>query len=116
MGTIAISRNRLRFGNRIAEGTVKSKASARNLPLPDILAATLKAAKSQQAADKLSLGAAYKASGYVVVDEAGQPLSPHALTSRWSRLLAAADLPPVRLHDARHTMATAAPTRRAASR
>jgi integrase len=105
-GTIAISRNRIRFGDQIVEGTVKSKASARNLPLPDTLAATLKAAKSQQAADKLSLGAAYEGSGYVVVDEAGRPLSPHALTSRWSRLLAAAGVPPVRLHDARHTCGT----------
>jgi integrase len=37
-GTLAISRNRLRFGDQIVEGTVKSKASARNLPLPDTLA------------------------------------------------------------------------------
>jgi integrase len=105
-GTIAISRNRLRFGDKVIEGTVKSKASARNLPLPDNLAATLKAAKSLQAADKLAVGAAYHSSGYVVVNEAGRPLSPHALTSRWSRLLAAAGLPPVRLHDARHTCGT----------
>ena len=88
------------------EGTVKSKASARNLPLPDTLAATLKAAKRQQAADRLSIGAAYEGSGYVLVDEARRPLSPHALTSRWSRLLAAAGLSPVRLHDARHTCGT----------
>jgi integrase len=105
-GTIAISRNRLRFGDKVIEGTVKSKASARNLPLPDNLAATLKAAKRLQAGDKLAVGAAYDSSGYVVVDEAGRPLSPHALTSRWSRLLAAAGLPPVRLHDARHTCGT----------
>ena len=78
------------------EGTVKSKASARNLPLPDTLAATLKAAKRQQTADKLSLGAAYEGSGYVLVEEARRPLSPHALTSRWSRLLAAAGCRPPR--------------------
>jgi integrase len=46
-GTIVISRNRLRFGDQIVEGTVKSKASARNRPLPDNLATTLIAAKSQ---------------------------------------------------------------------
>ena len=45
-GTIAVSRNRLRFGDKIVEGTVKSKASDRKLPLPDNLAATLKAAKA----------------------------------------------------------------------
>ena len=105
-GTITVSRNRLRFGDKVVEGTVKSKASDRKLPLPDNLAATLKAAKSLQAADKLSIGAAYQSSGYVVVDEAGRPLSPHALTSRWSRMLIAAGVPPVRLHDARHTCGT----------
>jgi integrase len=105
-GTIAITRNRLRFGDKVVEGTVKSKASDRKLPLPDNLAATLKAAKTVQAADKLSLGAAYQSSGYVVVDEAGRPLSPHALTSRWARMLVAVGLPPVRLHDARHTCGT----------
>jgi integrase len=105
-GTIAVSRNRLRFGDKVVEGTVKSKASDRKLPLPDNLAATLRAAKSLQAADKLLIGAAYQSSGYVVVDEAGRPLSPHALTSRWSRMLIAAGVPPVRLHDARHTCGT----------
>jgi integrase len=70
------------------------------------LGATLKAAKSLQAADKLSLGATYQSSGHVVVDEAGRPLSPHALTSRWARMLAAAGVPPVRLHDVRHTCGT----------
>ena len=70
------------------------------------LAPTHRAAKSLQTADKLSIGAAYQSSGYVMVDEAGRPLSPHALTSRWSRMLAAAGDPPVRLHDARHTCGT----------
>jgi integrase len=101
-----VSRNRLRFGDKIVEGTVKSKAGARTLPLPDNLAATLEAAKSLQAADKLSLGAAYQSGGYVVADEAGWPLSPHTLTSRWARMLSAAGVLPVRLHDARHTCGT----------
>jgi len=105
-GTIAISRNRLRFGDQVVEGTVKSKASARKLPLPESLASTLKAARSRQAADKLAMGVAYQSSGYVVVDEAGQALSPHALTSRWSRMLKAVGVSRVRLHDARHTCGT----------
>ena len=105
VGGFAEPRKWLRFGDKV-EGTVKSKASGRKLLLPDNLAATLKAAKSLQAADKLSLGAAYQSSGYVVVDEPGRPLSPHALTSRWARMLVAVGLPPVRLHDARHTCGT----------
>jgi integrase len=49
---------------------VKSRASARVLPLPETLAATLKAAKGCQAADWLASGSAYEANGYAVVDEA----------------------------------------------
>jgi integrase len=104
--TLTVARNRLRFGNQIVEGTPKSRSGGRVLPLPEHLGASLRAARAVQAADKLKLGAAYAASGYVVVNEAGEALSPHALTSRWARMLKAADVQPVRLHDARHTCAT----------
>lgn len=70
------------------------------------LAAALRSARAVQAADRLALGEMYQASGYVVVDEAGDPLSPHALTSRWSRMLKAAGVRHIRLHDARHTCGT----------
>src|SRR5262245_46606858 len=61
------------LNDRSTEDTVKSRASARVAPLPETLSATLKAAKARQAADRLALGAAYDASGYVVVDEAHAP-------------------------------------------
>ncbi|MGE2714228.1 site-specific integrase [Mycolicibacterium litorale] len=105
-GTLTVARNRLRFGDQVIEGTPKSRSGGRTLPLPEHLAAALRGARAIQAADRLALGAAYDPSGYVIVDEAGQPLSPHALTSRWSRMLKAAGVRPVRLHDARHTCGT----------
>ncbi|MGB6516573.1 MAG: site-specific integrase, partial [Mycobacterium sp.] len=74
---------RLRFGKHLVEDTPKSRAGRRTLPIPDHLAATLRAARAVQAADRLALGEHYEASGYVVVDKAGVALSPHALTSRW---------------------------------
>ena len=42
----------------------------------------------------------------MVVDEAGVALSPHALTSRWVRMLKAAGIRHIRFHDARHTCGT----------
>jgi integrase len=97
----------LRFGKTVLiKDDPKTAAGERTLPLPDHLLATLKSARALQAADRLAIGEAYKASGYVVVDEAGHPLSPHALTSRWERMLKAAGVPHVRLHDARHTCGT----------
>lgn len=52
------------------------------------------------------LGESYQGSGYVVVNEAGEALSPHALTPRWARMLKAAEVRHIRLHDARHTCGT----------
>lgn len=80
--TLQISSTPLRFGKHLVEDTPKSRASRRTLPVPDHLAAALRAARGIQAADRLSLGEEYAASGYVVVNEWGTALSPHALTSR----------------------------------
>lgn len=104
--TLTVAHTRLRFGKNLVEATPKSAASRRTLPLPDHIAAAFKTARRIQAADRLALGEAYQASGYVVVNEAGEALSPHALTSRWARTLKAAGLRHVRLHDARHTCGT----------
>lgn len=104
--TLQISSTRLRFGKHLVEDSPKSRASRRTLPIPDHLAASLRAARAIQAADRLALGEDYEASGYVVVDECGAALSPHALTSRWARMLKAAGVRHIRFHDARHTCGT----------
>ena len=104
--TLQISSTRLRFGKHLVEETPKSRAGRRTLPIPDHLAAALRTARAIQAADRLALGEYYEASGYVVVDEAGGALSPHALTSRWARMLKAAGVRHIRFHDARHTCGT----------
>jgi integrase len=104
--TLQISSTRLRFGKHLVEDTPKSRASRRTLPIPDHLAAALRAARAIQAADRLALGEDYEGSGYVVVDACGAALSPHALTSRWARMLKAAGVRHIRFHDARHTCGT----------
>ena len=50
-----------------------------------------------------SLGSRF---GVSVAHEAGAALSPHALTSRWARMLKAAGVRHIRFHDARHTCGT----------
>jgi integrase len=88
------------------EGVTKSASSSRPLPIPDGLLAELKAAKRRQAAEKLALGAAYADLGYVVCNEAGEPYHPDTLTKMWTKAVAKAGVPHIRLHDARHTCAT----------
>jgi integrase len=104
--TLQISSTRLRFGKHLVEDTPKSRAGRRTLPIPDHMVAALRTARAIQAADRLALGEDYEASGYVVVDEVGVALSPHALTSRRARMLKAAGLRHIRFHDARHTCGT----------
>ncbi|MHC9291988.1 tyrosine-type recombinase/integrase [Mycobacterium sp. LTG2003] len=104
--TVSVARNRVAFAGTITEGTPKSKASRRTLPLPEHLAATFRTAKATQAQDRLRLGEAYQASGYVMVDESGAPLTPNLLTWRWGKMLKAASVRHIRLHDARHTCGT----------
>ena len=105
-GTITIARARVSFAKTVSEGAPKSKASRRTLPLPDHLTATFKSLKARQAADRLALGDAYQGSGYVVVNEAGEVLTPNLLTFRWAKMLKAAGVRHIRLHDARHTCGT----------
>ncbi|PQM45716.1 Putative defective protein IntQ [Mycobacterium talmoniae] len=104
--TLAIENTRLQRGKKRIEKTPKSRAGRRELPIPDHLVAVLKVNRKIQAADRLRLGEAYEASGYVVVDEAGAPLTPNAVESRWPRMLKAAGVRHHRLHDARHTCGT----------
>lgn len=104
--TLTITTSRVTYGKTTSEGTTKSKRSTRTLPIPDDLARQLRAAKKRQAENRLALGEAWTDSGYVVVDQSGQPLSPGAVSSRWVHAVERAKVPTIRLHDARHTCAT----------
>jgi integrase len=79
---------------------------AKTVTIARNLVVALKATKKFQAADRLALGTGYQPSGYVVVNEAGAPLSPGAISSRWEHVLEGAGVRKVRLHDARHTCGT----------
>jgi hypothetical protein len=69
------------------------------LPIPDPLLVELRAAKKRQASEKLVIGAACAELGYVVCNEAGQPYHPDTLSKMWTKAVAAAGVPCIRLHD-----------------
>lgn len=93
-------------GKAVEQDDAKSEDSARTLPIPDPLLVELKAAKKRQASEKLMSGAAYADLGYVVCNEAGQPYHPDTLSKMWTKAVAAAGVPCIRLRDARHTCGT----------
>lgn len=77
------------------------------MPLDAALVTALRSLRTVQTAERLAAGPAYDgALGLVVVDELGRPLRPESYSDRFKRLAKAAGVPPIRLHDARHTSVT----------
>ena len=106
--TLSVARNRVQVGSKtVVENEPKTQSSRRTLPLDEGLVAVLKQASARYALEKLALGVDHADSGYVAVNEAGQPYTPGALTNMWHRLTKAAGVRPIRLHDARHSCGTA---------
>lgn len=93
-------------GKAVEQDDTKWENSHRVLPIPDPLLVALKAAKTRPASEKLTLGTAYADLGYAMCNEAGQPYHPDTLSKMWANAGAAAGVPRIRLHDARHTCGT----------
>ncbi|MFE9219757.1 tyrosine-type recombinase/integrase [Streptomyces lavendulae] len=88
--------------NKVVEKDPKTRNGRRVLPLPKPLLAALVTFRARQAKEKLAAGAAYEASGYVVVDELGRPFKTDKLRREAHRLMEEAGVRKVRLYDARH--------------
>jgi integrase len=107
-GTITIARNRVQAGaSKVVENEPKTASSCRTLPFDEGLVTVLKRASARYAQERLSLGAAHRDSGYVAVNEIGEPYTPDTLTRMWHKLAQAAGVRPIRLHKARHSCGTA---------
>ncbi|MFF9898436.1 tyrosine-type recombinase/integrase [Streptomyces longispororuber] len=88
------------------EKDTKSLAGERDLPLPSPVLAALRAFRALQAKERLALGEAYTASGYVLVHETGEAFTIKQLRRRTYRLMQLLGLRRVRLYDARSSCFT----------
>jgi integrase len=104
--TIAITETRIMVHGRPMTSRPTTARGARVLPLPADLVDALHRMCARRVEERRAAGAAYVDSGYVVTDELGQPLSPEVYSDRFARLARAAEVPLIRLHDARHTSVT----------
>jgi integrase len=84
----------------------KTDRSARVLPLTPALMAALRRALAVQKSERLALGPDYGAGEHVLCDEAGRPYHPDTISDYWRALCTKAQVPSIRLHDARHTCGT----------
>lgn len=105
--TVRVANARVQNGSDVVENAPKTASGVRTLPLDDGLARVLRRAKVHQSEERLAAAGAYQGGEYVLSDELGRPYRPEHIYRRWRRCLRLAKVPPVRLHDARHSCATA---------
>jgi integrase len=101
-----ICRQRVRLREQVLETPPKTETSIRLLILDRTTVAVLRHHRARQLA--FCAATSSEPSGYVFTDLRGQPLHPEYLYYALKKLTKAADLPPIRLHDLRHTAASLA--------
>jgi integrase len=88
-------------------GKPKTAGSRRTVYVGDTTIRALRRQRKQQAAEQLAAGSAWDGdNGLVFRDELGAAEHPSRFSRHFRQLVAQAALPPIRLHDLRHTNAT----------
>jgi integrase len=105
-GQVAIRTQLVQHGWAVHEDAPKSEAGERTIALDTGTVAALKAHRQRQAEERLRWGSAWVDSGKVFTREDGSPLHPATATARFHKIRAGAELPPIRLHDLRHSAAS----------
>ena len=92
----------------VHESEPKTRMGKRSLALDPATLAALQEHKARQDQDRAEVGSAWTDSGLVFTRPGGSPIHPDLITDWFRRLAGGAGLPPIRLHDVRHSYATAA--------
>lgn len=88
-------------------GPPKSEAGVRTLALPVPVVEQLRTHHAEQAAERLAAGTSWVDREFVFANRRGGPIRPGADNADWNEVLDAAGVRRVRVHDARHSAATA---------
>jgi len=105
---ITIAEARTQAGKKtVAKGT-KNSSSHRTLHAPNEIINLLTTIKNRQEEQKNLLGEAYNDKGYIMAWENGEPFRPNYLSDLFKKIIDDNKLPPLRLHDLRHTFASIA--------
>lgn len=85
----------------------KSEAGIRDIHLGNDVMDVLREARVQYMNDVFTYGTGFQNLNFVIHQEDGRPLKPDSMTQKWGRFLEMHNLPKIRLHDLRHSNATA---------
>ena len=94
-------------GGELHEGAPKSSAGARVVPLPRQAVEILRGHRAHQDELRLATGRRWNRAGYVICRQSGEPVKPSNLSSAFARFCRTHELPFIRLHDLRHSFASA---------
>ncbi len=107
-GRISPRRPRVVVNFKVHVSEPKTAKGRRSLALDQATVAALRQHRARQAEERLAVGPRWHDSGLVFTWPDGRPLHPERFSKWFERLARAAGLPRIRLHDVRHSYATAA--------
>ena len=103
---LRISRSLQRVNGQLKVQEVKTAAGYRSIKLPALLLEALMQHHSRQVEEREAKGAAWQDSGFIFCTNIGTPIEPRNIRRHFLLRLEKAGLPPVRVHDMRHTAAS----------
>ncbi len=106
-GDIYIQRNMVLAEGKIIIKEPKSEAGKRHIAIGEKVVSELKKAYEEYQKDKAELGSLFYDWNYVVRQKNGHYFRPDSLTRKWKRFTDSNNLKHIRLHDLRHSCATA---------
>ncbi|MFI9588646.1 tyrosine-type recombinase/integrase [Streptomyces sp. NPDC052236] len=104
--SLAIATQLVQDGWEIHEGAPKTDSGIRLIALDDETDQLFLAHKASQQQERLEWGDGWVDTGRIFTQEDGSILHPGKVSDLFERLVEAAGLPPIRLHDLRHVAAT----------
>jgi integrase len=106
-GRLTVAQARVVVDHKVIESTPKSDSSGREISLDAATVSALRRHHTRQKEERMAWGPGRTETGLVFTREDGTGLHPNVISRTFARLAAAAELPPIRLHDLRHSYASA---------
>jgi integrase len=107
-GQLTITKTFVSLSDRVVESTPKTKAGERTLHLDPTTRERYKRLRTAQKRLRLELGEAYADHDLIFCKPVGDPWPPDLVSRRWREAVRSSGLPPIKLHEGRHTAATLA--------
>jgi hypothetical protein len=107
-GRVAVRRPRILVDYQVQVSEPKTAKGRRSLALDPVTVAALRAHRARQAEERLAVGGRYRDSELVFTRPDGTAVHPERFSDWFRQHVRAAGLPRIRLHDVRHSYATAA--------